>query len=302
MSVVVLAYNHEKFLSQTLDGILAQEVDFSYEIVVGEDCSTDQTRRLVQAYEQRYPAVFNPIYHPHNVGMGANFKACLEACRGQYIALVEGDDYWTNPRKLRKQVAWLDEHPDFSLCFHPMSNHYEDGSRPDHVPREYLKDTYPFDDFLAANESIASTASLVLRNGLLAWPDWLFTVAPIDYPLVVLYAELGKVKLLPEVMGAYRVHPGGIWSSAQAHVNIKSWVLMSEQLWRHYAHTRHDAQLHRKLYDLYLGLANEYANLGRTADAVRFIRKAVRFGSGPKNNGLAGLLGAGLRLARGLTR
>lgn len=302
LSVVVLAYNHEPFLRQALDGVLGQDVDFAYEVIVGEDCSTDGTRAVLQEYARRYPAVLRPIYQPRNVGMGPNFQACLAACRGEYIALLEGDDYWTSPLKLRRQVAWLDAHPDFSLCFHPLADHHEDGSRPDHVARRYAKDVYTFDDFVATTEAIAGTGSLVLRHVLPTWPAWLFTVIPIDYPLVLLYAAVGKAKLLPEVMGAYRIHGGGIWSGAPAHVNIKRFVLMYEQLWRHYAQAPFAGQLRGQLYDAYLAMANEYANLGRTAEALRFVKKAVRFGAGHRHRGANSLLKTGLRVARGLTR
>ncbi|AMR26886.1 hypothetical protein A0257_07055 [Hymenobacter psoromatis] len=302
VSVVVLAYNHEKFLAQALDSVLTQDVDFAYELIVGEDCSPDGTRRLVQAYAQRYPDRLRPIYHPRNVGMGANFRACLAACRGQYVALLEGDDYWTDARKLRKQVAWLDAHPDFSLCFHAVADQYEDGSRPNAVPHALTQDVFTFADFLLPIYTVVSTGSIVLRNGLVAWPAWLFAVKPIDFPLVVLCAELGKVKRLPDVMGVYRIHQGGIWSGTPRHLNILSFLRMYEQLWHHYAGTPHRAPLRAHLYDLYLTTANVYANSGYPAEASRFIRQAVRLGSGFRLDGLASLAGAGLRLARGLAR
>ncbi|MGI4738387.1 MAG: glycosyltransferase family 2 protein [Janthinobacterium lividum] len=302
LSVVVLAYNHEKFLAQALDSVLMQDVDFAYEVVVGEDCSPDGTRGLVQAYEQRYPDRLRPIYHPQNVGMGANSRACLAACQGEYIALLEGDDYWTDVHKLRKQVAWLDAHPDFSLCFHPVADQYEDHSRPNAVPHAFAKDEFTFADFLLPIYTVASTGSLVLRNGLVAWPAWLFTVKPIDFALVLLCAEQGKVKLLPEVMGVYRIHQGGIWSGSPRHLNILSFLRMYEQLWRHYAGTPRRAQLRGHLYDLYLTTANVFANSGYPAEAARLVRQALRLGPGLRLSGLASLAGAGLRLARSLAK
>lgn len=304
VSVVVLAYNHEPFLRQALESVLAQQIDFSYEIIVGEDASTDGTRRIVLEYEQRYPTIFRPIYQSQNVGMGANFQACLEACRGQYVALLEGDDYWTDPQKLHRQVAWLDEHPDFSLCFHLVEDQYEDGSRPNAVPHTFARDEYQFDDLLTPIYTVVSTGAIVLRNARPTWPAWLFTVKPIDFPLVVLCAELGPVKLLPQVMGVYRIHRGGIWSGAPRHLNIKSFLLMYEQLWRHYAATPRAPTLRRHLYDLYLTTANVYANAGYPTEAAGFLQKALRLGlgSGFESRGLAGLLGAGVRLARSVVR
>jgi glycosyltransferase involved in cell wall biosynthesis len=302
VSVVVLAYHHEKFLRQALAGVLGQEVDFPSEVIVGEDCSTDRTRHIVQEYEQRYPAIVKPIYHARNVGMGANFKACMEACRGQYIALLEGDDYWTSPLKLHKQVRWMDQNPDFTLCFHPVADLYEDGFHPKGEPIERQQEVYTFDDFLTPIYTIVSTGSMLLRNVLPTWPAWLFSVKPIDFALVLLYAELGKAKRLPEVMGVYRIHQGGIWSGAPRHLNIKSFLLMYEQLWRHYAPTSRAAALRRHLYDLYLTTANVYANSGYTAEASGFFKKAIRLGPSFSNDGLKNLLGASFRLARSITR
>jgi len=302
VSVVVLAYNHEPFLRQALDGVLGQLVDFDYEVIVGEDCSTDQTRRIVRDYEQRYPALLKPIYHPHNVGMGANFHACLQACQGQYIALLEGDDYWTSPLKLQRQVAWLDQHPDFTICFHPVLDHYEDGSRPDAAPHRFKQDVYTFDDFLTPIYTIVSTSATMLRNVRPTWPAWLFTVKPIDFSLVLLYTELGKAKLLPEVMSAYRIHAGGIWSGTPRYLNIKSFLLMYRQLWLHYAATSHGPKLRRHLFDLYLTTANVYANSGLPAEARDLLREALRLEPARYLTDVPALLGAGLRLARSLAR
>ncbi|WP_375419055.1 glycosyltransferase family 2 protein [uncultured Hymenobacter sp.] len=302
LSVVVLAYRHEPFLRQALDSVLMQETDFAYEVIVGEDCSPDDTRRIVQEYERRHPTIVRPIYQSRNVGLGPNFRACLAACRGEYIALLEGDDYWTDPHKLRKQVAWLDEHPDFSICFHPVADLHGDNPGPLAPARVFTKDEYTFEDFLTPIYTIVSTGSTVLRNVLSTWPEWLFTVRPIDFPLTVLYAEQGKAKLLPDVMGVYRIHPGGIWSGTPRHLNIRSFLQMYEQLWRHYRRSPHREALRRHLHALYLTTANVYANSGYPAEAARFLGQALRLGPNFGRPGLQGLLGAGLRLARGLLR
>lgn len=304
VSVLVLAYRHEKFLRQALDSVLSQVTDFGFEVVVGEDCSPDHTRRIVQEFEQRYPAQLRPIYHPVNVGMGANLRACLAACRGEYIALLEGDDYWTSPHKLQRQVDFLDAHPDFSICFHPVQDQDEDGRPASTPPRQYTQDVYAFEDLLLPIYTVVSTGSTMLRNVLATWPEWLFAAKPIDFALTLLYAEHGKAKLLPEAMSAYRMHPGGIWSGTARHLNIQSYLRMYEQLERHYAGSRYAPQLRRHLFDLYLTTANVHANTGHPSEAAGFLQKALRRGPGPGYalHQAAELLGAGLRLARGWLR
>lgn len=304
VSVLVLAYRHEQFLRQALESVLGQVTDFEFDVVVGEDCSPDHTRRIVQEFERRYPARVRPIYHPANVGMGANLRACLAACRGQYIALLEGDDYWTSPHKLQRQVDWLDAHPDFSICFHPVQDQNEDGSPSPTPPRQYPQDEYTFEDLLLPIYTVVSTGSTMLRNVLTTWPEWLFAAKPIDFALTLLYAEHGRAKLLPEAMSAYRMHPGGIWSGTARHRNIESFLRMYEQLHRHYAGTRHAPALRRHLFDLYLTTANVHANTGHPAAAAGFVRQALRLGPGPGTplQPAAELLGAALRLARAWLR
>ena len=304
LSVVVLAYNHETFIEQALASVLMQEVDFSYEVIVGEDCSTDGTRARVAALAAQHPDALRPVYHARNGGMGANLRACLTACRGEYIALLEGDDYWTSPHKLQRQVDWLDEHPDFALCFHPVAERYDDGTpppAPNPAPAA-PRDVYTFEDFLVPGATLASTGATVLRNVLPTWPDWLFAANPIDFSLAALYSEHGPAKRLPEVMGVYRIHRGGVWSGAARHQNSMRLLRMYEQLARHYAATPHGPVLHRHLYGLYLLVANVHANHGYTAEAVGLLRQAVRLGPGGAGPGLSRWLGVGLRLARSLGR
>ena len=131
VSVSVTAYNHEKYIAQAIDSILMQEVDFEYEIIIGEDYSADNTRNIVIDFQRRYPDKIKLILPQENLGYGGNkiFDQTLQVSRGEYVALLDGDDYWTSPHKLRKQVDFLDSHPECSMCFHNAQVFYEDGSR-----------------------------------------------------------------------------------------------------------------------------------------------------------------------------
>ena len=107
VSVAVITYNHEKFIGQAIESVLMQETAFVVELVIGEDCSTDGTRRIVQAYAEKYPNVIRALLPEKNLGMARNYDAVWQACRGKYIAWLEGDDYWRTPQKLQKQVALM---------------------------------------------------------------------------------------------------------------------------------------------------------------------------------------------------
>lgn len=118
LSVFMITYNHEKYIAEAIESALMQKTSFKYEIVIGEDCSTDQTRETVLEYATRYADKVKPIYQERNVGANKNAASVREACKGKYIALLEGDDYGIDPLKLQKQVDFLEAHPDFSICFH----------------------------------------------------------------------------------------------------------------------------------------------------------------------------------------
>ena len=117
VSIFMLTYNHEKYIAKALDSILKQKVNFPYEIVLGEDCSTDNTREIVLNYAKQYPDKFKLILHETNRGAMYNQNEVFANCTGKYIAICEGDDYWTDLNKLQKQVDFLEDNIDFSICF-----------------------------------------------------------------------------------------------------------------------------------------------------------------------------------------
>lgn len=108
-------YNHEKYIAQAIESALMQDTNFDYEIVIGEDCSTDRTREIVTGLQKKYPSKFRLLLHEKNLGMIPNFVQTLNACSGEYIAILEGDDYWTDPLKLQRQVDFLEANPEYGM-------------------------------------------------------------------------------------------------------------------------------------------------------------------------------------------
>src|ERR1700745_2179124 len=111
LSVMMITYNHEQFIAQAIESVLMQKVNFDFEIVIGEDCSTDGTRAIVLDFQHRYPGRIALILRPRNIGPMWTKESTLAACRGQYLSILEGDDYWTSTDKIQKQVDFLDSHP-----------------------------------------------------------------------------------------------------------------------------------------------------------------------------------------------
>lgn len=213
-SVCMITYNHEHFIAQAIESVMTQQTDFDYELVIGEDCSTDTTREICLTYQQRYPDKIRLLLHEKNLGMIRNYAETFSRCTAQYLAVLDGDDYWTTPYKLQRQVDFLDAHPDYAICFARTQALVEDGScEPFSMPSpERAKATYTVEDLLEAN--MIANSSVMYRNGLIkGFPDWFFRLEISDWPLHVLMAQHGKIGYLDECMVAYRIHSSSGFSS-----------------------------------------------------------------------------------------
>jgi len=209
VSVCTITYNHEDYIDHALKGAIAQKTDFDYEIVVGEDCSVDRTRTIVDKYAIKYPAFIKVITSEKNLGAIPNFIRTLNACQGKYIALCEGDDYWTDPLKLQKQVDFLEANHDFAICFHNARKLIQEtGDDSRLFFNNPPKDVFTIMDIIEKN--FIPTLTCVYRNKLFKeFPDWYYDAFPGDWPLHILNAQFGKIKYIDEIMGVYRIHEGG---------------------------------------------------------------------------------------------
>ncbi len=215
VSVCVLVYNHEKFITQALEGILAQECNFRYEVIIGEDCSTDGSRKIVEKFAARYPEIIKPILQQQNVGARINCAQSLAACTGKYIAMCEGDDYWMVSNKLQMQVDFLEANPDYSLCFTDAIVVDENGSEIPTLFRTDDETVFGMKDILDADIVFIPTASMVFPNILPnPLPKFMAEAMSGDIAMHFFFADKGKIKKLNTKTSAYRVHSGGITKSA----------------------------------------------------------------------------------------
>ena len=226
VSVMVITYNHGRYIRKALDSILMQKCDFDIEINVIDDASTDDTQAIVREYGQRLPGVVNCYFNPINVGHIAtqlNTIRGLQTLRGRYFALLEGDDYWTDTHKLEKQVTFLEEHADFVACAHQTLKVFDDGSRP---PEHFLP-------FKAFGRSIAEICDLISMSGVYhlssivyrnvfgqSPPACLSDDCSCEVTINMLYGMFGKFYCLDDYMSVYRVHDGGVFSG---HTQEKHW-------------------------------------------------------------------------------
>ena len=164
VSVCMTTYNHERYIAQAIESVLSQQVDFAVEVVVGEDCSTDNTLAICRDYEAKYPDKVRVVASENNIGMHANYRRTIEACRGKYIAMLDGDDWFSDVNKLQMQVDKL-EHSGAAMCYTRSERRGEDGTSAIY-PQGALHTT--FEDMLRLNTAENCT-TLALRDKILEY-------------------------------------------------------------------------------------------------------------------------------------
>lgn len=228
VSVCMITYNHEDFIQQAIEGVLMQECDFNVELIIADDCSPDSTNKIVHSIIENHPrgSLIKYIRHEKNVGMMPNFVFAMQQCKGEYIALCEGDDYWTDPLKLQKQVDFLEANPDYVLCFHQVNILKTNGEIVDDFITK-VPENHEAIETLARLGNYIHTPSLVYRNVIEIFPAE-FTLAPIgDYFLYMLLSEHGKLHYIDEKMAVYR-EGVGIWSTKTTYYrNLNTTIILA---------------------------------------------------------------------------
>lgn len=208
VSVVTITYNHERYIREALDSFVAQRTDFSFEVVVADDCSTDRTPEIIAEYAEKYPAIIRPILRKKNIGAIKNSIDALSTARGTYIAMCEGDDYWTDPTKLQRQADFMDAHPECGLSFHLVRVVSEDKSKEEYLfPDLSQKPKFTREELLRGN-FIQTNAVMYRKQTYTSMPD---DVLPLDWYLHLYHAQFGEIGFIKREMAAYRRHPGGMW-------------------------------------------------------------------------------------------
>jgi glycosyltransferase involved in cell wall biosynthesis len=274
LSVAMITYNHDRFIAQALESVLAQRVNFDYEIVIGEDCSTDRTREILMDFCRRYPKRIVPLLRDKNVGAMRNLEATLAACRGQYLALLEGDDYWTCEDKLQRQVDFLDEHPDHAICCHRAQCVDETGGGQSWISPTLPAGTYTITDLFHLNWVV--TCSVMYRWGSVgSLPDWILPLKMGDWPLHILVARAGKIHLMDEVMSVYRIHQGGIWSSRSHRDQMRAIIEMLTALDKHLGF-QYTNKIRKGLAQSYFEMACHARQDGNRTETAKHLLSCLR--------------------------
>jgi len=213
VSVVMIAYGHEKFIEEAINSVLMQECDFKIELILANDASPDNTDFIIQNILKSHQraSIIKYIKHEQNMGMMPNFIFALQQGKSKYIALCEGDDYWIDPLKLQKQVNFLEENDDYSICTH-VSKEINEIMNTKHVFPSINENTIKtIEDYIISNHT--ATCSMLFKSEYFKpLPHWFKKVNFGDWGLVLIlfYKSNKNMMILNDCMGIYRVHSGGI--------------------------------------------------------------------------------------------
>src|SRR5437762_5824365 len=232
VTVLVTTYNHEQYIAQALDSVLMQEINCDYESIIADDCCTDRTRSIVLDFQRRNPEKSRLVLPAVNLGCHGDriFAQAFELAQGHYVALLDGDDYWTSPTKLQKQADFLDAHPECALCFHNALRIYEDENRAP-FPQNFAdqKQISALEDIWEQN-FIAYCTPMFRKDVLHTFPEWYYELLCADWSLYILCAQHGKIGYIDEVLGVYRIHSGGLWSKLDAIQKLEGLIAFYETM------------------------------------------------------------------------
>lgn len=222
VSVCMITYGHEAFIAKAIEGVLMQVVDFDIELVIVDDASPDNTHQIVKEIIDNHPNGnwIRYIKQEKNIGMVKNFSFALKECKGEYIAICEGDDYWINNKKLKIQKEFLEKEPEFSLCFGNCNVIDVEGNNLDNFKvKEIDKSDYSKSDLIKC--PLIPTLTVMFRGDLsnISFPSKLLNC---DSYLFAYLAKFGTGKFLNVNFGTYRIHPNGVWSPLTKYKKMTS--------------------------------------------------------------------------------
>jgi glycosyltransferase involved in cell wall biosynthesis len=230
VSICCQTFNHVNYIEQCIEGFLMQKINFKIEILLRDDASSDGTTEIVKKYSNKYPHIINAlIYTKNQFQKGVSpFRDNVRRAKGKYIALCEGDDYWTDPYKLQKQVDFLEVNEDYGICAHRVQISNQFNASENYIfPENLLSQDYFIEQFIANN--LAATCSIIFKKELFQSNPW-HNKSPfgdILLILTVLKNSNNKIRILHDVMGTYRIHYGGI--HGKFHQSNEGLVIAYEQ-------------------------------------------------------------------------
>ena len=287
VTVLVIAYNHAPYIRQALSGVFMQKTSFEFEVLISEDASDDGTREIVTAMADSEPDRIRLLLSDRNLRDNSVIRRGFEAAAGQYVALLDGDDYWTSDQKLQKQIDLLDTAPDCSSCFHNVRVAYEDQAIEPHlfhqeetitgITASKPKPRSTLSDIVRGN--FVPTCSAVFRSTAMRQiPRCFDQMRSGDWALHVLGAQRGDLAYIDEVMATYRVHSGGWWTANRRHGQSLGHLEEAEEtlsIFNRYLGFEFDPQIGEATAKHYEGAAVRFRKRRQNREAVVCARRAL---------------------------
>jgi len=276
VSVCMITYNHAKYIREAIESVLKQKTDFSYELVIGEDCSTDDTKKIIQKYLSNNPKIIKAIFNKKNIGIVPNSINTLKMCRGKYVAYLEGDDYWTDVNKLKTQIHYLEKHPKCNISSHNcyIINEQNYNTRHEWLGKNHKRKSY-IEDILGIGSG-GATCSLVFRNHLFKrLPKWFYTLPSTDWASQVLATSNSYMYYFPKAMGVYRQHSDSATdfknnNNKQLRAFLTGGVSLCNTFNKHFNY-KYDSLIKKNLYEyMYPNVFRIYLNMGNIHQAAKY--------------------------------
>lgn len=267
VSACIIAYMHEKYIAKCIEGAIAQNIACDYEIVIGVDKCSDNTLEICKDYQLQYPDKIIVLEQEKNLGMIGNWVNTLMHCKGDFIAVCEGDDYWCNPNKLQVQVNFLLSKNKYSSCFHSVEVLNDVGVDSSFQYPQPAKVSLSFRDVLFKH--YIPTCSFVFRSSILKKPFSFEGLPMIDIPLQLLAAQYGPIGFISESFGVYRRHLGGITFQKNQLLNARKGYI------RMYKRVRERVSITNKIlvsfiiWKTYLGFIKDRFNLNSSLNKIK---------------------------------
>lgn len=277
VSVWMITYNQENYISQALDSVLMQKTDFDYEIVIGEDCSTDNTRMILEEYKNKYQDKIRLILNESNIGMIANQNKTFKACQGEYIAMLEGDDFWIDEYKLQKQVDKMKKYPNCNISFHPVKNTNKQ------IVNFYSnkEEIFSVEKGIKIGGYFCSTPSIMIKKEVVfLLPDFLNDAPAGDFYIQIFGSLKGGYLYIPDIMSVYRLNAESSWSkSIQNHdiqTNFIEKTLEKILLMDRYLEYKYYEAFSYRYQTASITLALSYLHHGNTLKFSRTIERVIK--------------------------
>lgn len=221
VSVVMIAYNMERYISQAIKGVVRQRTDFPVELIVMDDCSTDSTATIVKEWKAKHPYVVKYHRNARNLGLQRNYLEGFKLCTGKYMAICDADDYWIGHGKLQRMVDYMENHPQCAVAFHRVVNYYEATGEKSLSNGGMVADC---DVAALSRSNFITNSSVLYRRGLVdltALPEWIKDDRSPDYAMHLLYARHGSIHFFSRPMGVYRKCAGSSWSMTDRFARLR---------------------------------------------------------------------------------